>query len=167
MSTIVFELLHDDTRLPERATAHSAGYDLFAYLKGRTVTGFTEENRKYELNLLSSPGTSIVVPYRHRIMVPTGFKAQLPEAFEAQIRPRSGQALKQGQLIVNSPGTIDADFPHEWMVLVGNNSLEPIVIAHGDKIAQMVLARYEVLEFDTGTVGQTTERAGGFGSTGV
>jgi dUTP pyrophosphatase len=99
-------------------------------------------------------------------LVPLGFRARLPHGIEAQIRPRSGAAFKKGLHVANSPGTIDADFPDEWMVPVRNGGSGALVIDHGERIAQMVLARYEVLQIELGSVAATTSRTGGFGSTG-
>jgi dUTP pyrophosphatase len=98
--------------------------------------------------------------------VPLGFKARLPRGFEAQVRPRSGTTFKRGLQIPNAPGTVDADFPDEWMVLVRNANTHPLRIEHGERIAQMVLHRFEVLGFEEGNVSISTDRAGGFGSTG-
>jgi dUTP diphosphatase len=99
-------------------------------------------------------------------LVPLGFKARLPHGIEAQIRPRSGTSFKKGLAIPNAPGTIDSDYPEEWMVLVRNPTARAIHIAHGERIAQAVLARYEVLPVVQGSVSVTTSRVGGFGSTG-
>jgi dUTP pyrophosphatase len=101
-----------------------------------------------------------------KALIPLGFRARLPVGYEAQVRPRSGTSLKTDLVIVNAPGTIDADFPDEWMVPVKNGGTQPLVITQGERIAQMVLARYETLEFAAGSVTRSTERAGGFGSTG-
>ena len=165
--TITIELLHDDAVAPERATAGSAGYDLRAYLKGRTVR-CSDGTRQWELAAAERNGTSILeIPSGVSVLVPLGFKATLPEGYEAQIRPRSGLSFKKGLQIPNSPGTVDADFPDEWMVPVRNPMPHAVVVEHGERIAQMVLARFEVLPFEHGQVGRTTERAGGFGSTGA
>ena len=99
-------------------------------------------------------------------LIPLGFKARLPVGIEAQIRPRSGTSFKKGLQIPNAPGTIDSDYPEEWMVIVKNPLPSPIRIEHGERIAQMVLARYEVLEVESGSVTVSTSRVGGFGSTG-
>ena len=166
--TLTIELLHPDARVPERATEGSAGYDLFAFLNDRTVrcagrAGITEMSTTREagsssyLELL--PDTTA--------MVPLGFKARLPIGFEAQIRPRSGTTFKKGLQIPNAPGTIDADYPSEWMVLVRNPGPAVVRIDHGERIAQMVIARYEVLPVRLGTVARSTSRGGGFGSTGA
>jgi dUTP pyrophosphatase len=101
-----------------------------------------------------------------KALIPLGFRARLPDGYEAQVRPRSGTSLKTDLVVVNSPGTIDADYPDEWCVPVKNGGSVPLRIQHGERIAQMVLARYEVLAFEPGVVAQTTDRAGGFGSTG-
>ena len=100
-------------------------------------------------------------------LVPLGFRARLPRGIEAQIRPRSGAAFKKGLHIANSPGTVDCDFPDEWMVPVRNASVGPLIIEHGERIAQMVLSRYEVIPYEAGSVQATTNRQGGFGSTGT
>ena len=101
-----------------------------------------------------------------RAIIPLGFRASLPAGYEAQIRPRSGTSFRTSLAIANSPGTIDPDYNAEWGVLVRNDGPGTIVITHGERIAQMVIARYEVLEFEEGEVRRSTERDGGFGSTG-
>jgi dUTP pyrophosphatase len=165
---IIIERLFPDVVLPSRATAHSAGYDLRAYLSERPIKwsdgkGNVSEracagggdSRTFDL----APGTSALIPL--------GFKAKLPEGYEAQIRPRSGNSFKRNLMIPNSPATIDADYPDEWMVIVRNiSATEPLVITHGERIAQMVIARHEAPLFVEGTVAATTDRKGGLGSTG-
>ena len=100
-------------------------------------------------------------------MVPTGLFIALPDGTEAQVRPRSGLAAKFGISVLNSPGTIDADYRGEIKVILVNLSNEPFVINPGERIAQMVVARYEQVEWDEVEVLDETERgAGGFGSTG-
>lgn len=164
---LVIELLHQDALPPRRATQGSAGYDLFAYLTGRAVDCsdghrfWTEQAKDAD----ESP-SRIVLPAHAMALIPLGFKARLPNGYEAQIRPRSGAAFKKGLGIPNAPGTVDSDFPDEWRVIVRNMTDAPIEIVHGERIAQMVLHRYEVLRFVEGKVGITTERVGGFGSTG-
>ena len=102
-----------------------------------------------------------------RTMVPTGLFIALPDGTEAQVRPRSGLAAKHGISVLNSPGTIDADYRGEIKVILVNLSNEPFVINPGERIAQMVVARYEQVEWDEVEVLDETERgAGGFGSTG-
>ena len=166
--TITLELLYRDARSPERATEESAGYDLFVHLTNRTVkcsdgsiTIELPSFRDRENNL-----SYFELPANATAMVPLGFKARLPRGCEAQIRPRSGTTFKKGLLIPNSPGTIDADYPDEWMVLVRNPGARPVRIDHGERIAQMVLSRFEVLPIEMGTVTRSTSRTGGFGSTG-
>jgi dUTP pyrophosphatase len=131
-------------RLPEYATPGSAGMDL----KANT----------------SEP---IVLKPLERQMVPTGIHIQLPEGCEAQIRPRSGLAAKYGISIVNAPGTVDADYTGEIKVILINLSNENFVINPGERIAQMVVARYERVEWDeVATLDETERGEGGFGSTG-
>jgi dUTP pyrophosphatase len=163
---IVFEPLYDGVLPPTRATADSAGYDLRAWFAADHLvirSGLAELPRSLERDgetrlLRLHPGD--------RAVVPLGFKARLPPGIEAQVRPRSGTTLRLGLLIPNAPGTIDPDYHGEWGVVVQNGTTVPITIAHGERIAQMVLARYEQLDFTAGTVAPTTDRVGGFGSTG-
>ncbi|NMB36921.1 MAG: dUTP diphosphatase [Bacteroidales bacterium] len=102
-----------------------------------------------------------------RAMVPTGLYIELPEGFEAQVRPRSGLAAKHGISVTNSPGTIDADYRGEINVLLVNLSPDPFTINPGERIAQMVVARHEKVEWEeVDILGETGRGAGGFGSTG-
>jgi dUTP pyrophosphatase len=164
--TAVVERLHADVQLPVRATAGSAGYDLRAYLKSRSVRhsdGSTHGERAAaheggEWGVTLAPG--------EMALIPLGFRSRLPHGVEAQVRPRSGQAFKHALTIPNAPGTIDADYAEEWMVIVRNDAPVARRIVHGERIAQVVFARYAVLELEEGMVQRTTERAGGFGSTG-
>ena len=163
---LVVELLHADARPPQRATAGSAGYDLFAYLTARTIR-CSDGRKTWEARPTHDEGApTFELEPASMALIPLGFKARLPRGFEAQIRPRSGTTFKKGLAIPNAPGTVDADYPDEWMVLVRNPDTRPIRIEHGERIAQMVLARYEVLPITHGRVGVTTDRVGGFGSTG-
>lgn len=131
--------------LPQYATSSSAGMDLRANLDN-----------------------PIVLKPLQRCLVPTGLYIALPEGFEAQIRPRSGLALKKGITLLNTPGTIDADYRGEIGVIVINLSAEDFIIEDGERIAQMVIARYEQAEWQEVEVLEDTERgAGGFGHTGA
>jgi dUTP pyrophosphatase len=166
MPSIIFEPLHSDVRPPARATAGSAGYDLAAYLTGQTVRVW-RANVMHERSPIGDDGRgALVLAPGEKALVPLGFKARLPEGYEAQIRPRSGTSVRTDLVIANAPGTVDADYPDEWFVPVKNGGSAPLVIAHGDRIAQMVVARFEPLDFTPGAVARSTERAGGFGSTG-
>lgn len=134
-----------DLPLPSYATEHSAGLDLVAAVK-EPLTLETGE----------------------RCLVPTGLSIALPEGYEAQIRPRSGLALKNGVSLVNAPGTIDADYRGEVGVIVINFGWEPFTIERGMRIAQMVIAPYTRAQFSEVVELPSTERgAGGFGSTGT
>lgn len=131
--------------LPEYATPQSAGMDLRANI--------------------DSP---ITLKPMARQLVPTGLYIALPAGFEAQIRPRSGLALKHGITVLNTPGTIDADYRGELMVLLVNFSDTDFVINDGERIAQMVIARHEQGTFESVDILDETERgAGGYGHTGV
>ena len=131
--------------VPTYATAQSAGMDLRANI--------------------DSP---ITLKPMERRLVPTGLYIALPEGYEAQVRPRSGLALKHGITVLNTPGTVDADYRGEIMVLLINFSTEAFVINAGERIAQMVIARHEQANFEEVEVLDETERgAGGYGHTGV
>ena len=130
--------------VPSYATELSAGMDLKANITEPVV-----------LNSLE------------RAMVPTGLFIELPEGYEAQICPRSGLAAKFGITVANAPGTIDADYRGEIKVILVNLSKDQFVINPGERIAQMVIARYEKIEWEeVSELGQTDRGAGGFGSTG-
>ena len=103
-----------------------------------------------------------------RAMVPTGLFLEIPAGYEVQVRPRSGLAAKKGITVLNAPGTIDADYRGEVCVILVNLGTEPFVIERGERIAQLVLARHEVIEWEESEELAASERgAGGFGSTGV
>lgn len=131
--------------LPQYATEQSAGVDLRANLESPI------ELRPMERRLIS-----------------TGLFISLPKGFEAQVRPRSGLALKRGITVLNTPGTIDADYRGEIGVILINLSTEPFIIEDGERIAQMIIARHEQAEWEQVEVLDETERgAGGFGHSGV
>jgi dUTP pyrophosphatase len=166
MPAIVFEPLHPDVHPPQRGTAGSAGYDLAAHLASRSVKVY-REGVVHERPCIESAGAfRLTLAPGEKALVPLGFKARLPDGFEAGIRPRSGTSVKTDLVVVNAPGTVDADYPEEWCVPVKNGGTAPLVITHGERIAQMVIARFEVMEFSEGTVAKSTERQSGFGSTG-
>lgn len=163
---IRFEALHSDVEVPRRATAGSAGCDLSAYLRQATIR-VAGNAGVHERAAEEADGTwRVTLEPGARALIPLGFKAAVPPGFEAQVRPRSGASFRKGLEIPNAPGTIDADYPDEWMVIVRNGTDAPMPIVHGERIAQVVFARYEVLEWTASSVTATTERVGGFGSTG-
>ncbi|HKS06267.1 MAG TPA: dUTP diphosphatase [Gemmatimonadaceae bacterium] len=164
---IIFEPLHDGVAPPQRATAASAGYDLRAFFSHDSVDVWSGDRSAPRALEGASPARTLVLAPSDRAVIPLGFRATVPRGIEAQVRARSGTALKLGLILPNGPGTIDPDYIGEWGVLVLNASTAPIRITHGDRIAQLILARFEVLAFEPGVVVQTTERSGGFGSTGT
>lgn len=152
--------------MPARGTSGSAGYDLAAYLRGRTVKVWID-GAPSERATADRDGCSVLeLAPGERAIVPLGFKAQLPPGIEAQVRPRSGTSLRTALVIANAPGTIDPDYAEEWGVPVWNAGPAPLTIRHGDRIAQVIFARFETPAFARGVVRRTGERAGGFGSTG-
>ena len=103
-----------------------------------------------------------------RALIPTGLYVELPAGYEMQVRPRSGLAIKKGITVLNSPGTVDADYRGEICVILVNLSSEPFVITDGERIAQMVIARHEQVQWnEVDVLGETERGAGGFGHTGV
>ena len=130
--------------LPEYGTAHAAGMDLRANL--------TDD---------------IVLESFERKLIPTGLFIELPVGYEAQVRPRSGLSLKYGITVLNSPGTIDADYRGEIMIILINLSKEKFIIQNGDRIAQMIVASHEKIEWEKVEILENTNRGnGGFGHTG-
>lgn len=131
--------------LPSYATPQSAGVDLRANLTESLTLGPLE-----------------------RAMVPTGLYMAIPAGYEGQVRPRSGLAAKHGLTVLNSPGTVDADYRGEIRVILVNLSNEPFTIEPGERVAQMVFARHETAQWEPAETLDETERgAGGFGSTGT
>ena len=136
---------NDDLPLPQKMTEHAAGFDVVAAVKEP---------------LALAPGEIRLIP--------CGFSMALPVGYEAQIRPRSGLALKHGLTCLNTPGTIDADYRGEVKVLLANLSQQPAVIRRGDRIAQLVVAPVARAELrEAVQLSETTRGDGGFGSTGV
>jgi len=130
--------------LPEYSTEHAAGMDLRANLVNEVILAPLE-----------------------RKLIPTGLFIELPVGFEAQVRPRSGLALKKGITVLNTPGTIDADYRGEIMIILINLSAETFVIQHGERIAQMVIASHEKVKWEKVEMLDETARGnGGFGHTG-
>lgn len=120
------------------------------------------------LDLRANIDTPITLAPMARCLVPTGLYIALPAGYEAQVRPRSGLAIKKGITVLNSPGTIDADYRGEICVVLVNLSSEPFVINDGERIAQMIVARHERVEWTPVEQLDDTQRgAGGFGHTGV
>lgn len=131
--------------LPEYATPQSAGLDLRANLD-----------------------EPVTLQPLQRALIPTGLRIALPQGYEAQVRPRSGLALKHGITLLNTPGTIDADYRGEVGVIMVNLSTEPFTVADGDRIAQLVIARHEQAEWVAAESLDETERGeGGFGHSGI
>ena len=133
-----------DNQLPAYETASSAGMDLRAFIDA-----------------------DIVLKPFERKLIPTGLYIELPDGYEAQIRPRSGLAIKSGITVLNSPGTIDADYRGEIKVILINLSNEDFTIKSGERICQMVIAKHEKVDFvEVEEINETERGAGGFGHTG-
>ncbi len=133
-----------NNQLPAYETSSSAGMDLRAFIDSDIV----------------------LKPFERRL-IPTGLYIELPDGFEAQIRPRSGLAIKNGITVLNSPGTIDADYRGEIKVILINLGSDDFTIKSGERICQMVIARHEKAEFvEVSEISETERGAGGFGHTG-
>jgi dUTP pyrophosphatase len=144
--TVKIQRLRSDSsnQLPCYMTTHSAGMDLYAELLE---------------DIILTPG--------ERALIPTGIALELPDGFEAQIRPRSGLALRHGITLVNSPGTIDPDYRGEIAIILINHGTEPFRVKSGDRIAQMVFSCFVRAEFtEVSELGKTARGEGGFGHTG-
>lgn len=132
--------------LPAYETAHAAGMDVRAFL----------------------PEGEITIKPMQRVLIPTGLYIELPQGYEAQIRPRSGLALKYGITVLNSPGTIDADYRGEIKVLLINLSDSNFSVNNGDRIAQMIISKHEQGEWaEVELLNETARGSGGYGHTGV
>lgn len=145
MITIKFLRLHAGAVIPHYATSHAAGLDLSACLE-----------------------KEITIDPQSVALVPTGLAIEIPEGYEAQLRPRSGLALKHLISLPNTPATIDADYRGELKVILINHGKEPFTVRHGDRIAQMVIAKVEqaaLIEVDS--LSETGRGEGGFGHTGI
>ena len=136
--------------------------------KGRQQLTAYATSQSAGMDLRANIDTPITLRPMERRIIPTGLYIALPPGFEAQVRPRSGLALKHGITVLNSPGTIDADYRGEIGVLLVNLSTDDFIITEGERIAQMVIARHEQGEFElTDELDDTERGAGGYGHTGV
>jgi dUTP pyrophosphatase len=136
-----------DLALPAYESAGAAGMDLRAAL---------------------AAGVPLMLAAGARALVPTGLALQLPDGYEAQVRPRSGLAARHGVTVLNAPGTIDSDYRGEVKVILINHGQEPFAIGHGDRIAQLVIAPVtRAVPVEAAALDETARGAGGFGSTGV
>ena len=145
MIKIKLKKVRKNAIIPKYMTSFSAGMDIFACLDEKVI----------------------LKPFQ-RVLIPTGIAISLPEGYEAQIRPRSGIALKYGVFPINTPGTIDADYRGEIKIILTNIGDKEFQIHHGDRIAQMIINKIEKCEFIlTKELDQTHRGEGGFGSTGI
>ena len=148
---------HDNTQTMEIRIINGSHHDLPRYATPQSAG----------MDLRANLDAPITLQPLQRALIPTGLRIALPAGYEAQIRPRSGLALKHGITLLNTPGTIDADYRGEIGIIMINLGQEPFVVNDGERIAQMVIARYEQAEFTEVTVLDETERGeGGFGHTG-
>ena len=145
MTTLQIQRLRPSATLPQQATAFAAGFDFCADL---------------DLPMTLAPGAFALIP--------TGLAMALPPGFEGQVRPRSGLAAKHGVTVLNSPGTIDADYRGEVKVILINHGTAPFVVEHGMRIAQLVVAQVAQISVEVvSALDETSRGTGGFGSTGT
>ena len=141
----IFIINKSDNPLPEHQTESSAGADIHAYL----------------------PDGDVIIAAGEKEIIPTGIYIEIPVGYEVQVRPRSGLAFKHGVTVLNSPGTIDADYRGEVKVLLINHGKEAFVVKSGERIAQMVFSKYQRVEWESVNRLSDTERgSGGYGSSG-
>lgn len=140
---------------------------LLPHFQGLTLPAYATAGAA-GLDLQAANAAPVTVAPFSRLLVPTGISIAIPSGYEAQVRPRSGLALKQGLTVANAPGTIDSDYRGEVGVILLNTSDQPVVVERGMRIAQLVLAKVEQLQWQpVAALDQTARGAGGFGSTGV
>ena len=141
----IFVINKSDNPLPEHQTESSAGADIHAYL----------------------PDGDVIIAAGEKEIIPTGIYIEIPVGYEVQVRPRSGLAFKHGVTLLNSPGTIDADYRGEVKVLLINHGKDAFVVKSGERIAQMVFSKYQRVEWESVNQLSDTERgSGGYGSSG-
>lgn len=163
---ILIQALYSDVVLPSRATAGSAGHDLRAHLRQRSVSFSDGLQQSARDATLDGDEWGITLAPKEMALIPLGFRTHMPPGMEGQVRPRSGQAFRHALTIPNAPGTVDSDYAEEWLVIVRNDAPVARRIVHGERIAQVVFARHEQPSFTEEAVQRSTERSGGFGSTG-
>jgi dUTP pyrophosphatase len=170
MAKVKVEVINkSDNGLPKYETNGSAGADVRADFSRITpelpIKAFG--NCQFVFKSDKCPVPYFILDPGCRALIPTGLFVAIPEGWEIRVQPRSGLALKKGISCVNTPGCIDSDYRNEIGVILINHGLEPVVIEHGERIAQLILSRVDQIEWEPVEVLDETSRLGGFGSTGV
>lgn len=162
MQNLKVKVVNESTNdLPMYATPQSAGLDLRADFSRGVDDKFFDHAAYDEVRDV------ILLFPKGRCLIPTGLKTSFEDGFEAQIRPRSGLALKHGITVLNTPGTIEGDYRDEWGIILFNNSESVFEVAHGDRIAQVVFSPIARAEFEETILLKDSDRKGGFGHTGT
>lgn len=185
MTALKYFRTHDNVRHPVMSTEEAACYDLCAHLHGpitsedkmaeiRSVVLYTPNNEQVAGSVSTTyhndhPSSHVVVPARHRAIIPTGIVFDIPRGYSVRIHPRSGLSIKKGFIVANCEGVIDSDYFHEIKALMVNNSDSDIEISHGDRIcqAELVMCQPHFIEETNSRPEQRTDRVGGLGSTGI
>jgi dUTP pyrophosphatase len=149
----------DELHVPLRVLPHAEGLDLPAYA--------TAHSAGLDLRAAVPAAAPVVLPPGGRALIPTGLQIALPPGYEGQVRPRSGLAAKHGVTVLNSPGTIDADYRGECQVILINLGSAPFTVQRGERVAQLVVARHERVQWVEDPLTETARGSGGFGSTGT
>lgn len=149
----------DELHVPLRMLPHAEGLDLPAYA--------TAHSAGLDLRAAVPADAPVVLPPGGRALIPTGLQIALPLGYEGQVRPRSGLAARHGVTVLNSPGTIDADYRGECQVILINLGSEPFTVQRGERIAQLVVARHGRVQWVEDALTETARGSGGFGSTGA
>lgn len=185
LPTLRYFRTHSNVQHPVLSTQEAACYDLCAHLHGpmasedkfpeiRAVTLYTPLNEMHTAPVETvfvndEPQSSILIPARHRAIIPTGVIFDIPKGYSVRLHPRSGLSIKQGFIVANCEGVIDSDYFHEIKALMVNNSDAAITVHHGDRICQAELVRVEPHTIEETNIRpeQRTDRVGGLGSTGL
>lgn len=168
MSQLGIYKLHQEVQLPEYGSEDAACFDIRAFFKHKeSIASYDTQNFKQEY-FLTGNGKYTLAP-GERALVPTGIVFAIPEGYSLRLHPRSGLSLKSGLTLGNCQGIIDSDYYHETFVMLMNTSLRDVEISHGDRVCQGELVRTDQIEIReiTAAPEQTTDRSGGFGSTGT
>lgn len=185
LPTLRYFRTHSNVQHPVLSTQEAACYDLCAHLHGpvttedsspeiRSVTLYSPHNNQAaapieQVWVNDDPESSVLIPPRHRAIIPTGVIFDIPKGYSVRLHPRSGLSIKQGFIVANCEGVIDSDYFHEIKALMVNTSDMPIRVNHGDRICQAELVRVEPHTIEETNVrpAQRTDRVGGLGSTGL
>jgi len=168
---IQVEKMYEDVILPEYKCDGDSGMDIRAYFTDDFLNKIRKDmishSDNFPLSYVNIEKKSISLLPNHRILIPTGIKTIIPNGYEIQVRPRSGLSIKNGITVLNSPGTIDSGYRHEYGIIIQNNGERDFRIEHGDRIAQIILMPVPKIKWEIIDKVDESDRMGGFGHTGI